>query len=214
MLLFTVGSALCGWAPSLAALLIGRAVQGIAAAFLITGAMPILTHAFPDPVERSHVIGAWSAFNALALILGPLLGGLLLHHLGWQSIFFINLPLGILALVLGKYGIVEHRYPEHAARDPIGQVLSVLALGALTFGVIEAGERGWVDVIPLAAIFLAVIGFMLFFVAERRISRPLLPLTLLRERTFLVANVASFTLGFSYYSSLFFFSIFLQEIQN
>ncbi|MFT3803817.1 MAG: MFS transporter [Burkholderiaceae bacterium] len=214
VLLFTVGSALCGEASSLSVLLAGRAIQGAAAAFLIAGAMPILTHAFPDPKARTYVIGAWSAFNALALILGPLCGGILLRHLGWQSIFSVNLPLGLVAFVLGGYGITEHRYPVHAARNPAGLVLSVLSLGAMTFGMIEAGERGWFDVLPLAATALAVLGFMLFFAAERRASRPLLPLVLLREPAFFVANAASFTLGFSYYSSLFFFSIFLQQIQG
>lgn len=109
VLLFTAGSALCSWAPALSTLLAGRAVQGVAAALLIAGAMPILTHAFPDPKERTNVIGAWSAFNALALISGPLLGGLLLRFSGWQSIFLINLPLGMAAWALGRYGITEHR---------------------------------------------------------------------------------------------------------
>lgn len=214
VLLFTAGSALCGWAPSLAALLAGRAVQGVAAAFLICGAMPILTHAFPDPRARMHVIGGWSAFNALALMLGPLVGGLLLRDWGWQSIFLINLPIGALAIVLGSLGIVECRYPDHAARDPWGQGLSILALGALTLGVIEAGVQGWTARLPVVCMLVAVLAFLAFVRVERRVPRPLLPLRLLRERAFAVANMASFVLGFSYYTSLFFFSIFLQEIQG
>ncbi|SPU49709.1 methylenomycin A resistance protein [Bordetella trematum] len=214
VLLFTAGSALCGWAPPLAALLAGRAVQGVAAAFLICGAMPILTHAFPDPKARMHVIGGWSAFNALALMLGPLVGGLLLRDWGWQSIFLINLPIGALAIVLGSLGIVECRYPDHAARDPWGQGLSILALGALTLGVIEAGVQGWTARLPVVCMLVAVLAFLAFVRVERRVPRPLLPLRLLRERAFAVANMASFVLGFSYYTSLFFFSIFLQEIQG
>lgn len=125
--------------------------------------------------------------------------------------FLINLPLGILVVILGMYGITERQYPEHAARDPLGQVLSVVALGALAFGMIEAGENITMGGI---ALMVAAVSFALFAVVESRVERPLLPIALLRERAFLVVNFASFVLGFSYYSSLFFFSIFLQQIQH
>lgn len=214
VILFTVGSALCGFAPSLPVLLVGRAVQGVAAAFLISGAMPILIHQFAEPKQRAHVIGGWSAFTALALILGPLLGGLLLQSLGWQSIFLINLPLGLIAVGLGLWGIPERRYPDHAALDPVGQAMSILSLGALAYGMIEAGDHGFSGTMPLIALALALAGFTLFAAVEKRVRRPLLPVALFRNRPFVIANFASFILGFSYYSSLFFFSIFLQQIQG
>lgn len=214
VILFTIGSAICGMASALGPLLAGRAVQGVAGALLIPGAMPILTHAFPDPQERAHAIGGWSAFTALALILGPLLGGLLLHSAGWQTIFLINLPLGLVALALGLWGIPERKHPDHAALDPLGQVLSVISLGALTYGLIEAGEHGFAGAAPIAALLLALICLLLFALVETRTARPLLPLALFRQRSFAIANLASFILGFSYYSSLFFFSIFLQQIQG
>ncbi|MFV0455784.1 MAG: MFS transporter [Pseudomonas sp.] len=214
VILFTVGSALCGFAPSLSVLLAGRAVQGVAAAFLISGAMPILIHLFSDSKQRAQVIGGWSAFSALALLLGPLLGGLLLHRLGWQSIFLINLPLGLVAVGLGLWGIPERKYPDHAAQDPAGQVLSIISLGALAYGMIEAGDHGFLSTIPMVALLLALVGFTLFVAVEKRVRRPLLPIALFRYRPFVVANFASFILGFSYYSSLFFFSIFLQQIQG
>lgn len=212
--LFTIGSAICGMASALGPLLAGRAVQGVAGALLIPGAMPILAHAFPEPKERAHAIGGWSAFTALALILGPLLGGLLLHGAGWQAIFLINLPLGLIALALGLWGIPERKHPEQAALDPLGQVLSVISLGALTYGLIEAGEHGFTGTVPLTALLLALVCLLLFALVETRTARPLLPLALFRQRTFAIANLASFILGFAYYSSLFFFSIFLQQIQG
>lgn len=212
--LFTIGSAICGMASALGPLLTGRAVQGVAGALLIPGAMPILAHAFPEPKERAHAIGGWSAFTALALILGPLLGGLLLHGAGWQAIFLINLPLGLIALALGLWGIPERKHPEQAALDPLGQVLSVISLGALTYGLIEAGEHGFTGTVPVTALLLALVCLLLFALVETRTARPLLPLALFRQRTFAIANLASFILGFAYYSSLFFFSIFLQQIQG
>ncbi len=146
--LFSFGSLLCALATSLALLLFGRAVQGIAGALLIPGALSILTQAFHDPGQRAQVIGGWTSFSALSLILGPLLGGLLVEHAGWQSIFLINLPLGLLALALGLWGIEETAHPEHAAFDPLGQLLSVVWLGALTYALIAAGEGGWLSPRP------------------------------------------------------------------
>ncbi|MGC5700874.1 MFS transporter [Pseudomonas sp. NFXW11] len=214
VLLFCLGSALCALAQELSLLLVGRAVQGLAGALLIPGAMPILSHAFPDARQRAHVIGGWSAFSALALILGPLLGGLLLEHLGWQSIFLINLPIGLLALALGGWGISERKHPQQAALDPLGQILSVLCLGALSYGLIVAGEQGFASPAALASWLLAALALLGLIWVEGRVQRPLVPLALFRQRPFATANLASFILGFSCYSSLFFFSIFLQQIQG
>lgn len=212
--LFTIGSAVCAVATSLAFFLFGRAVQGVAAALLIPGAMTILTHAFTDPGERAHAIGGWSAFTALALILGPILGGLLLHSAGWQSIFLINLPLGFLALALGAWGITEHKYPEQAALDPLGQGLSIVSLAALTYGMIEAGTTGFLSAYSMIPLVVSLISMIAFVIVEMRVKRPLLPISLFKNRAFTIANFASFALGFSYYGSLFFFSIFLQQVQG
>ena len=143
VLLFTAGSALCGWATTLPMLLAGRAVQGVAGALLIPGALSLLTQAFPEPKARAQAIGVWASCNAISLIVGPMLGGVLVAHLSWQSIFLINLPVGALAIALGAWSIRESANPEHAAFDPAGQALSVVWLGALTYGLIAAGEHGW-----------------------------------------------------------------------
>ncbi|ABR80995.1 MFS transporter [Pseudomonas aeruginosa] len=212
--LFSFGSLLCALATSLLPLLFGRAVQGIAGALLIPGALSILTQAFHDPGQRAQVIGGWTSFSALSLILGPLLGGLLVEHAGWQSIFLINLPLGLLALALGLWGIEETAHPEHAAFDPLGQLLSVAWLGALTYALIAAGESGWSSPTAWPALLLAGVGLLGFLLVERRTARPLLPLGLFRQARFAVCNLASFVLGFSGYASLFFLSLFFQQVQG
>lgn len=214
IVLFTLGSAVCAMASSLNPLLAGRALQGLAGALVIPGALPILVHAYPDAKQRAHVIGGWSAFSALALVLGPLLGGVLLHFWTWHSIFLINLPLGILAVALGVWGIPERKHPDDAALDPAGQLLSVLCLGALTYGLIEAGESSFTAARPMAALVLALLLAILFVVVELKAERPLVPLQVFRQSGFALTNFASFALGFSYYSSLFFFSIFLQRVQG
>jgi DHA2 family methylenomycin A resistance protein-like MFS transporter len=214
VLLFTAGSALCGLADSLPALLIGRAVQGVAGALLVPGALSLLTQAFPDPKERAQAIGIWASCNAVSLIAGPMLGGVLVAHFNWQSIFLINLPVGALAIALGAWSITESAHPEHAAFDPAGQALSVLWLGALTFGLIAAGEHGWAAPQASGALAVAAAGLLAFLWVEHRAARPILPLGLFRDAGFAITNFASFVLGFSAYSSLFFFSLYLQHVQG
>ncbi|SPV02504.1 MFS transporter [Burkholderia cenocepacia] len=214
VILFTAGSIVCACAGRIGPLLAGRAIQGLAGALLIPGAMPILTHAFPDARERARVIGGWSAFSALALILGPLLGGLLVEHGGWQDIFLVNVPIGIVAVLLGAWGIPERRHPAHAAFDPFGQALSVVWLGLLTYGLIGIGQAGVSQVKVLAPLAGAVVAFVVFVRVETRVERPLLPVWLFRDRRLVRANLASFVLGFSGYSSLFFLSLFLQQAQG
>ncbi|CAB3926820.1 MFS transporter [Achromobacter aegrifaciens] len=214
VLLFTAGSALCGLADNLTALLIGRAVQGVAGALLVPGALSLLTQAFPDPKERAQAIGIWASCNAISLIVGPMLGGVLVAHFNWQSIFLINLPVGALAIALGAWSITESAHPEHAAFDPAGQALSVLWLGALTYGLIAAGEHGWAAPQATAALAIAAVGLLAFLWVEHRAARPILPLGLFRDAGFAITNFASFVLGFSAYSSLFFFSLYLQHVQG
>lgn len=211
---FTLGSAICAAAPNLAVLLAGRVVQGVAGALLIPGALSILVQAFPDARERSHVIGGWSSFTALSLIVGPILGGTLVDLVGWQSIFLINLPLGVIAMLLGAGSMEETAHPEHAALDPGGQLLSIVWLGALTFALIEAGEAGWSAPLTLAALTVGIVGLAAFLTVEARARKPMLPLSFFRDASFTVTNMASFTLGFASYSSVFFFSLFFQQVQG
>lgn len=212
--LFTVGSIVCASASSLDVLLTGRIIQGIAGAAVIPGALSLLTHAFPEEKLRVRAIGIWSSVNALSLVIGPVLGGVLVHITGWQSIFWINIPVGLIALVSGVWGGKENVHPEHAALDPLGQGLSILWLGALTYGLIATGKFGWYSTQSLFPLYAALAIFILFIWVETRVSRPLLKLNLFRKTDFTGYNLASFTLGFSSYSSVFFVSLFLQQAQG
>ncbi|QPC91357.1 DHA2 family efflux MFS transporter permease subunit [Mesorhizobium sp. INR15] len=212
--IFVLGSLICAVAPNLAVLLAGRVVQGIAGSLLIPGALSILTQAFPDPRERAGVIGGWASFAAISLLVGPVLGGILVETVGWQSIFLINLPLGLVTIVLGALSIGETAHPEHAHLDLVGLALSILWLGALTFGLISAGETGWSDPRTVTAIAAGIVGLAAFLIFEARTARPMLPLGLFRDVRFAVANVASFALGLTSYTSVFLYSMFLQQVQG
>ncbi len=197
VVLFTLGSIACAMADSLWLLLLGRVIQGIAGAAVIPGALSLLTHAFSDVGARTRAIGIWSSVSALSLILGPIVGGLLVQHVGWQSIFWINVPIGIIALLLGAWGLDESADPEQAALDFAGQLLSILFLGGLTYGLIGLGEHDWLSYHTLVPLLLAAILFAVFIRVELKVPRPLLPLKLFRQRDFGCYNSASFVLGFS-----------------
>ena len=113
--IFTAGSLLCGLAPSLAVLIAGRAVQGLGAAALLPGTLSILTNTFHDARERAQAIGIWAGVSGLALALGPLVGGALVDRFGWQSVFFLNVPIGVVALVVALLAVNESKSPEAAA---------------------------------------------------------------------------------------------------
>ncbi len=214
VIIFTLGSLLCALAGELTLLLAGRIVQGIAAALLIPGALSLISHTFTDSQQRIRVIGVWSAVSALSLIVGPILGGLLVHTTGWDGIFLINIPIGIITFLLGAYGISESSDPEKAAFDPAGQLLSIAALGAVTYGLIEAGSRGWLHPVTLSAVIGGIILFLVFLVTESRVARPLLPLADFKQRDYRHYNLASFVIGFAAYTNVFFIALFLQKAQG
>ncbi|MBP6862179.1 MAG: MFS transporter [Neisseriaceae bacterium] len=211
---FTLGSYLCAVAPSMPMLLLGRVVQGVAAAVLIPGAMSMIAYAYPEPKERVGAIGVWSALSALALILGPFLGGWLVHYTGWHGIFSINLPIGFVALGLGLWSMPERRDREAAALDPAGQLLSVVGLGLLSYGLIQAGVLGFTAPLPVALLLAFGLVLALFIWLELKVAKPLVNLRLFQAPFFASVNFASFILGFAGYSSLFFFSVFLQQVQG
>lgn len=213
--IFTVGSLICVFASSIQVLLLGRAIQGIAAAALIPGALSIITQAFSNDIERIKVIGLWSAVSALSLVIGPILGGFLVDFFDWTTIFIINIPIGLLTLLLGWLGIAESADPDKAALDPIGQFLSIIALGAITYGLIEAGEQGWNSVSTLGSLAIGGVATLCFIIVELNVKRPLLPLYLFKKNpSFFQYNMASFALGFATYSNVFFIALFLQKGQG
>ena len=213
--IFTLGSLICAFASNIQWLLLGRAIQGIAAAALIPGALSIITQAFSNDIERIKVIGIWSAVSALSLIIGPILGGFLVDTFDWTTIFIINIPIGLLTLVLGGLGITESADPDKAALDPAGQLLSIVALGGITYGLIEAGDLGWDSPSTLGSLALGAAALLGFVAVELKAARPLLPLYLFKKNPdFFQYNMASFALGFATYSNVFFIALFLQKGQG
>ena len=144
LLVFSGGSLLCSLAPSLTLLVVFRMVQAVGGSMLNPVAMSIITNTFTDPKERAQAVGVWAAVVGISMALGPLIGGLLVGSVGWRSIFWINLPVGLAAIVLTLRFIPESRAPKARRIDVVGQVLVIAFLASLTYGIIEAPARGWV----------------------------------------------------------------------
>ncbi len=212
VVIFTLASAWCGLAPNVSQLTAARAVQGIGAALLVPGSLAIISASFPEG-ERGRAIGLWSGFAALTSAVGPVLGGVLIDTLSWRWIFFINLPLAALVLFF-LTRVPESRDPEAGRLDLGGSALVTLGLGALTYGLLEAGENGlgnvWV-LVSLAAGVGALVGFVGL---ESRLKAPMVPLGLFRSPTFSGTNILTLLLYGALSGALFFLPLNLQQVQG
>ncbi|SDF86462.1 MFS transporter [Sporomusa acidovorans] len=211
---FTIGSAICAWSSWLAMLVSGRIIQGIGAAFLVPGSLSILAQAFIDRSQRAQIIGWWSTINSLATVAGPVLGGILVDEVGWNSIFLINLPLGIAVFLLGIWAIPESKDPSYTSLDPWGQLLGIIWLGSLTYALIMGRTLGWMSLFILILLCVSIIAFLAFVKVELASSQPMLPIRIFTDRRFAVTNAASFVLGFGVLAAYFFLSLYLQQVHG
>ncbi|MEQ0557966.1 MFS transporter [Amycolatopsis sp. NEAU-NG30] len=211
---FTAASVLCAAAPSLGWLVAGRVAQGIGAAALSPASLALLAAAHPVPRERVQAIGLWAGFSGIGLAAGPVAGGLLVQAFGWPSIFLVNVPIGVLLLLAGRRALAESRNPGAPEIDVPGTVLSVLGVGALTYGLIEGGSRGWTSPVIVGSFVAAAVLLAAFVAVEARSATPMLPLRLFRERLFTVSATAMVVVGFALMGSSFFFSQFFVAVQG
>ncbi|WP_370383871.1 MFS transporter [Catenulispora sp. GAS73] len=211
---FTVASALCSLAPSVGWLVSGRVLQGIGAAALSPASLALLAAAYPVPQERVKAIGLWAGFSGIGLAAGPVAGGVLISAFGWPAIFLVNLPIGVVLLLVGLRSLEESRNPSAPAIDVPGTVLSIAGVGTMTYGLIEGGARGWTSPVILGSFAAAVVLLAAFLAVEVRRSAPMLPLRLFRQRLFTVSNTAMVVVGFALMGSSFFFSQFFVDVQG
>ncbi|WP_405477466.1 MFS transporter [Streptomyces canus] len=211
---FTAASLMCALAPSLGWLIAGRVLQGIGAAALSPASLALLAAAHPTPQERMKAIGLWAGLSGIGLAAGPVAGGVLTEAFGWPAIFLVNLPIGLVLLLLGLRHLSESHNPSAPAIDIPGTVLSVLGVGVLTYGLIEGGARGWTSPVILGSFAAAVIFLAAFIAVEARRTAPMLPLRLFGQRLFTVSNTAMVVVGFALMGSSFFFSQFFVYVQG
>jgi DHA2 family methylenomycin A resistance protein-like MFS transporter len=211
LFLFTSASLFSAVSPTLPLLIIARAIQGMGAAMMLPASLALLSHAFPDPAERSHAVTVWANTASLGFAAGPVLGGVLTTLLGWRSIFWLNVPVGLVALYLNHLYIKEAKLDRPRRIDWKGQLAIGLALLALTYGLIEVGRKGWASPSVLGSLVCAALFFSLFICQERRSDHPVLPGFLFSQPTFSACIGVGFVLNFSMYGILFIESLYLQS---
>jgi EmrB/QacA subfamily drug resistance transporter len=194
--LFSLGSLLCSTAPSPGWLIAFRGLQGVGGSMLNPVAMSIIRNVFTDARERAQAIGVWGGVVGISMALGPVVGGALVTAAGWRSIFWINVPLGILAIVLVRRLVPESRAARPRRLDPLGQVLAMIGLATLTYAIIEGGDAGWGATQVHVSAATAALAFTGFVAHERRAEEPLIELRFFRSVPFTCATliaIAAFT---------------------
>jgi EmrB/QacA subfamily drug resistance transporter len=211
VMLFAGASAGCGFAPDIRMLIVARGLQGVGGALLVPGSLALISSSFCAE-ERGRAIGTWSGFTAMTMALGPVLGGWLIEHLSWRWVFFINLPLAVLVVVISLTRVPESRDEAMVQRlDGWGAALATVGLCGITFALIEAGRGGkW----ALIAGMVGVAALVCFFVVESRSSAPMLPLDLFRSRSFSGANLMTLFLYGALGGALFFLPLDLIQVQH
>ena len=196
IVVFTATSVLAAFANSTGLLIAARALQGLGAAFILPLSLSLISQAFP-PEERGKALGIWSAISVSGLAFGPIVGGLIVQNFSWHWVFLINVPVGVIAFLVTSAVVSESRDTSGTvATDVPGTVLVTLALASLTWGLIEAGERGWGNSLILSAFAVSAVLFVAFVVVESRTERPMVPLRFFRSSTFTGANLAAFAVSF------------------
>jgi len=207
---FTLASAACGLAPSATALIAARGVQGLAAAAMLPSSLALLRQTYPDRVALARAVAIWTAAGGVAIAAGPVVGGVVTGLIGWRAIFLINLPVGALGLVLLTR--LAQSVPKPSPVDLAGQILVVLTVAALTFAAIQAGHHGLADPSAIAGLGTAVGAAAGLWHVERRVSSPLLPPAVLRNRVVLAAAGMGIAMNFAFYGLVFVLSLYLQHV--
>ncbi len=210
--IFTLSSLACGLATGGEMLIGARTVQGLGAALMLPATLSIISATFPAH-QRGMAIGIWAGVSAMALAIGPLIGGLITEHIDWSWIFFVNVPIGVLGLLVGRIVIDESRDTSAEQRlDFPGLAASGIGLFALTFALIEANSYGWADPVIVGLFVLSAVSLVTFVLLERHQRSPLLDLSLFRSSTFAGANVVALLVTLAMFGVFFFMSIYMQNI--
>ena len=211
VIVFTVGSLLCGVAPSANFLILARGLQGVGGATMFATSLALLAHEFHGR-ERGTAFGIWGATTGGAVAIGPLVGGLITETLGWRWIFLVNVPIGAAALAITLLRVAESRDPEHGGVDVPGVVTFTGGLFLLVFGLVRGNNEGWGSTMIVGVLTGSAALLLAFLVIELRSKRPMLDLRLFRRPAFVGAQVAAFTLSASAFSMFLYFTLYLQNV--
>ena len=214
MAIFIVASALCGIAPSVGWLIAGRFLQGVGGAIVAPAGLAII-NAVVATERRGQALGTWGTFAPLITISGPIIGGWLVDNASWRTVFFINLPLGLIAIFIAARYVPENRNDQVSRKlDYWGVVTLMLALGGLLIALIEGPERGWDNPLIAYSLITGAVGFVAFLYVESHVDSPLIPLSLFRNRMFSGVNILTVVLFMGLGGPFFFLTLNLQQVQG
>jgi EmrB/QacA subfamily drug resistance transporter len=212
--LFTLGSLACSLAPSLGWLITFRALQAIGGSMLNPVAMSIVTNVFTDPKERAKAIGVWGSVFGLSMALGPVVGGALVDSIGWRGVFWVNVPVGIAAIILTALFVPESKAARSRRLDPFGQILVIILLVTLSYGIIEGPSYGWGTARILGCFAVAVVALAAFLIIEPRRAEPLVDLRFFRSLPFSGAAATAVTAMCAMAGFLFLMTLYLQDVRS
>jgi EmrB/QacA subfamily drug resistance transporter len=212
--LFTLGSLACSLAPALGWLVAFRMLQALGGSMLNPVALSIVTNTFTEPAERARAIGIWGAVFGISMALGPVAGGLLVSSVGWRGIFWVNIPIGVAAIILTAFFVAESRAPHPRRLDPVGQVLIIAVLASLTYGIIEGPDAGWLSARILACFALAAVALICLIGYEPRRKEPLVDLRFFRSAPFSGATVIAVCAFAALGGFLFLNTLYLQDVRG
>jgi EmrB/QacA subfamily drug resistance transporter len=211
---FSLSSLLCSLAPSVGLLVVFRVLQAVGGSMMNPVAMSIITNTFTDPRERAQAVGVWGAVFGVSMALGPVMGGTLVSSVGWRSIFLINLPIGLAAIILTLRFIPESKAPRPRRFDPVGQVLVIVLLATVTYGIIEAPSRGWTSAVIVAAFITGAVALVALLLYEPRREEPLVDLRFFRSIPFASSITVSVAAFAAFGGFLFLNTLYLQEVRG
>jgi len=214
LVLFLAASAISAVVSTLGALIGLRAILGIGAAALMPASLTLIAHAYPGRAERARALGIWAAVTGAAMAAGPIVGGLLVDSFGWRSIFLLNVPLAVISLILTFLFVRETDRKPRQGYDLGGQMTAIVALAALSFGLMEGEKYGWESPVIFAAFSLALLGGILFLIFEAKGKAPLLPLRLFHHATVSTGMVAGMAINVGLSGILFLMPLFFQQIRG
>ncbi len=214
IVLFMLGSVMSALATSANQLIATRAFMGIGGALIMPSTLSLLTNTFRNPKERGRAIAIWAGFSGVGVALGPVVGGLLLEHFSWSSVFWVNIPIGILALVAGIFLLPTSRAAKFGRLDPIGSILSIVGLGSLLYGIIEVPAKGWSDPSVAAGFGVGIVAIGSFIAWELHTDHPMLDLKFFKNPRFTAANTAVTLSFFAMFGSLFLIAQYWQFVHG
>jgi EmrB/QacA subfamily drug resistance transporter len=214
LVLFGAGSLLCSLAPTTGWLVAFRALQAVGGSMLNPVAMSIITNVFTDRAERARAIGVWGSVIGLSMALGPLLGGALVGAVGWRSVFWMNVPVVVAVVLLTARFVPESRAPRARRFDPAGQLLMIVLLAGVTFGIIEGPVRGWGSPLIVGSFAAAVVALVALLVVESRRAEPLLDPRFFASVPFSAATLIAVAAFAALAGFLFLNSLYLQDVRG